>query len=287
MKSRNLRNFGFPAFLDFSEKFTDVTCSLGFRIFIPLGELHHFRLPEAARNWAESSHHTTLQPRTCNLCGNQIELGNCNLRISKKFAVQRMALSSSQAVLVVAIAAALACGLRALAAASPLAIDDPQLISDDALVKRWAAFKSAFNRNLSHHDDSVRFSSFKSNMRYAAELRRRNPLAYFGENDFADLSRHDFKIRHSLNFSSWPRSNKTRSNRAAINAVKPTHGQFSGSIDWRQKSAVTAVKDQGQCGSCWSFSTTGSIEGQAAVHGHGLTSLSEQLFVSCDDRDDG
>ena len=181
------------------------------------------------------------------------------------------------------IAAAMTFGLLALAAASPLAIDDPQLISEKALENRWRAFKSAFNRSYSDHDDSLKFNVFKSNMLRAAELRRRNPLAYFGENNFADMSRQEFKIRHSLNFSAWPRSNKTRPTQAAPNSPQP---KFSGSIDWRQKSAVTAVKDQGQCGSCWSFSTTGSIEGQAAVHGHGLTSLSEQLFVSCDDRDD-
>lgn len=184
-----------------------------------------------------------------------------------------------------AIAAALTVGLLALAAASPSVIDDdPQSISEKALERRWAGLKAAFNRSYTAHDDSLKFNIFKSNMRRAAELRRRNPLAHFGENKFADLSRQEFKIRHSLNFSAWPRGNKTRTTQASSNSPKL---DFSSSIDWRQKSAVTAVKDQGQCGSCWSFSTTGSIEGQAAVHGHGLTSLSEQLFVSCDDRDDG
>ena len=191
-----------------------------------------------------------------------------------------------RATFALSIAAALTVGLLALAVASPSGIDDDDRysISEKALEKRWAWFKAAFNRSYSDHDDSLKFNIFKSNMQRAAELRRRNPLAYFGENNFADLSRQEFKIRHSLNFSSWPRGNKTRAIHAAANSPKM---KFSGSIDWREKSAVTAVKDQGQCGSCWSFSTTGSIEGQAAVRGHGLTSLSEQLLVSCDDRDDG
>lgn len=57
------------------------------------------------------------------------------------------------------------------------------------------------------------------------------------------------------------------------------------SIDWRDQGAVTPVKDQGQCGSCWTFSTTGALEGAWAVAGHGLQQLSEQNLVSCDNAD--
>jgi len=57
------------------------------------------------------------------------------------------------------------------------------------------------------------------------------------------------------------------------------------SVDWRSLGAVTPVKDQGQCGSCWAFSTTGVLEGAWAAGGHGLQSLSEQHLVSCDNSD--
>jgi cathepsin F len=124
-----------------------------------------------------------------------------------------------------------------------------------------------------------RFQTYQDNLERIDELNGLySPKTKFGVNKFADLSKEEFKNTYlsknlAVRDDSWP---------VAPDFSDEVIENMPSTFDWRPKGAVTAVKDQGQCGSCWSFSTTGNVEGQWFLAGHTLIGLSEQNLVDCD-----
>lgn len=97
-------------------------------------------------------------------------------------------------------------------------------------------------------------------------------------NAFGDLESSEFKKTYN-GFRPELKSGNGRKAPRVFTATGKT--QLPDTVDWRQKGVVTDVKNQGQCGSCWAFSTTGSLEGQHALSTGTLVSLSEQQLVDC------
>jgi C1A family cysteine protease len=140
---------------------------------------------------------------------------------------------------------------------------------------QFAEFKQTYGKVYTAAEEAVRFQVFQDNLEFInthnAEAAAGKHTFTVGINQFADLTLAEFKAAYLRPF------NSTR----ARNEVVLPEGAAPSEVDWRTKGAVTPIKDQGQCGSCWAFSSTGSIEGAHAIATGNLVSLSEQQLVDC------
>ncbi|KAI3861622.1 hypothetical protein MKW98_000574 [Papaver atlanticum] len=129
----------------------------------------------------------------------------------------------------------------------------------------------------SEEEKLQRFQVFEKNLAFVNEHNNMENSTYtLALNSFADLTNHEFKASR-LGLSG---SNGVPRNYSSF--LGGTVGDIPASLDWREKGAVTPVKDQGSCGACWSFSATGAMEGINQIVTGSLVSLSEQELVDCD-----
>ena len=157
--------------------------------------------------------------------------------------------------------------------------------------ERWVGYKLHFHKTYnSPHDELAHRIAYAANVATASEMAKRNPLAVFGDTELSDLTKEEMIARYNHksineNMQSFQSLPSVEQNYSPIRTLfQRTNRLVSplSSIDWRSKGAVTPVKDQGRCGSCWAFATVANIESAWFLSGRPLIPLSEQQLVSCD-----
>jgi len=152
--------------------------------------------------------------------------------------------------------------------------------------KEFLDYVKKFNKNYEANEIPKRFAAFMSNKaeigRLSADARRRGLNTKFGYTKFSDLTADEFK-KYYLGYKPHPQPPKPKTRTQWENA----HVEVPNSLDWRTKGAVSAVKDQGQCGSCWAFSATEGVESGWFICGHSLPDCAPQQIVDCDTTDQG
>ena len=142
--------------------------------------------------------------------------------------------------------------------------------------KQFSNFQERFSKRYDTFEEmESRFQIFRSNLRNIIlhNLDRTQNFT-MGINQFTDLTPQEFKDQYVGGL-------KTEVGSYGCKSFSSSASSAPSSIDWRQKGAVTSVKDQGQCGSCWTFSATGAVEGAWAISTGNLVDLAEQELVDC------
>ncbi|ONK58179.1 uncharacterized protein A4U43_C09F9150 [Asparagus officinalis] len=172
----------------------------------------------------------------------------------------------------------------ALATVESIPFTEKDLSSEKSLWDLYERWRSHHTVSRDLDEKHKRFCVFKENVKFIHEFNRKDKPYKLRLNKFGDMTKDEFRrtfagsrISHHRMLRGSPRGNG--------GFMHENVTDLPASVDWRQKGAVTAVKDQGQCGSCWAFSTVVSVEGINQIKTSNLVSLSEQELVDCDNGD--
>lgn len=141
----------------------------------------------------------------------------------------------------------------------------------------WEDYKLEFNKRYTAEEEPMRYAIWKKqneevdlhNAMYGHEF----TLAV---NELSDLTEEEYHRLYLSSLKVPETSNAT--------LYVPSNDAIPNAVDWRSQGMVTGVKNQGQCGSCYSFSATGALEGAWKKAKGSLPSLSEQQIVDCSGR---
>jgi len=143
-------------------------------------------------------------------------------------------------------------------------------------------WKATFGISTNGAEEEEMRGKYDANVEIINALNAENNGATFAVNQFAAMDATEFKT------TMLTRPSASATSDAPVLGVHEWDGsELATSVNWVTKGAVTAVKDQGQCGGCWSFAATGGLEGANNIATGKLTSLAEQQFLDCDSTDSG
>jgi len=154
-------------------------------------------------------------------------------------------------------------------------------IPEETYQKLFSDFVTKFEKRYDLGDFFKRFNIFKNNLDFIREHNANNKESYtVAMNHMGDISSEEYSAMLGYQRSQLPYL-RSKNVQLLNESFAPS------SVDWVAKGAVTPVKNQQQCGSCWAFSTTGSIEGANFIANGELVSLSEQMLVDCSTENNG
>lgn len=157
--------------------------------------------------------------------------------------------------------------------------------SGSELINQFNAWKAEHGKSYATADLEAKALAAFSENQGIIEAHNARGLSYtLGHNAYSDLTWDEFSttVMSELFLNKVPKNVR----RVHLTGKNGNPAAVPDSVDWVKQGAVTPIKNQAQCGSCWAFSTTGSIEGALAIETGKLVSLSEEQLVQCDHNGD-
>jgi cathepsin F len=153
----------------------------------------------------------------------------------------------------------------------------------DVILQQFLKFKQTYNKEYKTIEEFItRFNVFKHNFQRIENMTvNRDSKHMIGITKYSDLTPQEFRntyLNLRISASDFGKKEFLKS---------LFEGDAPATWDWRDKGAVGPIKDQGQCGSCWAFSTVGNLEGLHAIKTGKIVQYAEQQLVDCDKVDHG